>query len=293
MRLMVITAGMGLALACVSAESVEAQTPSWTVDLPGPATPATSASTVSDLLIQLNHRMDFLAPGEDVGPVFDSAISFSDPAETGSPRAVMRRDVWFDNLDFVDRLSLRTEGAVRRADGAPVPLNPRDPAALEPEHYDLSYSRGWPATLGYTPSGLEVTLTPHAGVGLGTLGGSAEAGATLTIGADLDRLVPEGSAAFGQRARWYVYAAGSGRAVGYNFARTRDGDFARSGVSHDSGSFMGDASLGVAYRRGGLQGSLGLVYRELGPSDVRMGDGVDNDVSEGLVAFQLSIRPRW
>ena len=103
--------------------------------------------------------------------------------------------------------------------------------------------------------------------------------------------MPEGERAFGERPRWYVYAAGSGRAVGYNWARTRDGDFARSGVSHDSGSFLGDASLGVAMRRGAMQSSFGLVYREMGVENWRAGSGVDTDVSEGLVAFQLSIKP--
>ena len=118
-----------------------------------------------------------------------------------------------------------------------------------------------------------------------------EAGATLRIGRDLDRLVPEGEDAFGQRARWYVYAAGSGRAVGYNWARNRDGGYARSGVSHDSGAFLGDASLGVALRRGAVQSSIGLVYREIEAEGLRAGPGVDTDVSEGLIAFQLSIKP--
>ena len=37
----------------------------------------------------------------------------------------------------------------------------------------------------------------------------------------------------GERARWYLYAAGSGRAVGYNWARNRDGDFAFGGAGRD------------------------------------------------------------
>jgi len=70
-------------------------------------------------------------------------------------------------------------------------------------------------------------------VGVGSRGGSTEAGATLRIGPDLDRLVPEGEEAFGQRPRWYLYAAGSGRAVGYNWARNRQGDYAGSGMRQD------------------------------------------------------------
>jgi len=180
---------------------------------------------------------------------------------------------------------------VRRIDGSPLPPGPLDPAAYEAEHYDLTYTRGWTEILGRTASGLDVALTPHVGVGVGSRGGTTEAGATLRIGPDLDQLVPEGEEAFGQRPRWYLYAAGSGRAVGYNWARNRDGEFARSGVSHDSGVFMGDASLGVAMRRGPVQSSIGLVYREIGVEGLRAGQGIDTDVSEGVIAFQLSIKP--
>ena len=80
--------------------------------------------------------------------------------------------------------------------------------------------------------------------------------------------------------------------MGYNFARTRDGDFARSGMSHDSGAFLGDASVGVAYRRGALQSTFGVVYREIEANGIRAYNGINTDVSEGLVAFQLTIRPR-
>jgi hypothetical protein len=57
------------------------------------------------------------------------------------------------------------------------------------------------------------------------------------------------------------------------------------------GVFMGDASLGLAMRRGPVQSSFGLIYRERGPEGVRVGEGVDSDVSEGVIAFQLSIKP--
>ena len=74
-------------------------------------------------------------------------------------------------------------------------------------------------------------------------------------------------------------------------ARTRDGDYARSGYSRDEGAFLGDASIGVAYRRGAMQGSLGVVYREIETEGVNFGPDVDTDVDEGLIAFQFSIRP--
>ena len=214
--------------------------------------------------------------------------------ERGSPWVATSREVWRETDAYTESLRVDSVGTLRRADGGPLPPGAGDAVAVEDERYGLSYRRGWPSTLGYTASGLEVTLTPHAGVGLTPLGPVAEAGATLSIGSDVDRMVPEGQEVFGDRARWYLFAAGSGRAVGYNFARTRDGNYARSGYSHDSGSFLGDASIGVAYRRGDVHSSVGLVYREIEPGGMRdMSDGIEADVTEGMVAFQFSIKPDW
>ena len=197
-------------------------------------------------------------------------------------------EVHYAGRGFNDRLRLTA-----RSRFSTDALN--QPWTLQPDaadqDLDVSYRRDWVAATGRTASGLEVSLTPHAG--LGTQDGSplAEAGATLRIGQGLDRLVSNGREAFGERPRWYVYAAGSKRAVGYNFARTRDGDYARSGVSHDSGAYIGDASIGVAYRKGPIHTSFGLAYREIEAKGLRSYQGLTTDVDEGLVAFQLSIRP--
>ena len=292
MRMTVVSVGVLAAVTCavpafaaVSPTAAQAAEPDpWQVT-------RARAATVSDLLTRLDRDARFASterPGVDPG---EGWSGYAPPRERGSPWAASSRDVWFENDAFDDRLRLRTEGPVRRVDGSPLPPGPLDRAAYETEHYDLTYTRGWTETLGQTASGLDVTLTPHVGVGVGSRGGTTEAGATLRIGENLDRLVPDGGEAFGQRPRWYLYAAGSGRAVGYNFARTRDGDFARSGVSHDSGAFLGDASLGLAMRRGPVQGSVALVYREIEVEELSRTSGVDNDVSEGLIAFQLSIKP--
>ena len=202
-------------------------------------------------------------------------------------------DIWREGAHHQDRLRLTTRGQMVRADGAPVPFSAADQSRFEPIAYDVRYTRGWSSGPVETQSGLQMDFTPHAGVGMGTEGGSVEAGATFRIGNDLERLVPEGQDAFGERARWYIFAAGSGRAVGYNFARSADGDFRRSGMSHDSGAFLGDASLGVAWRKGDIQGSFGLVYREVEAEGLYTGPEVDNEVDEGLIAFQLSIKPEW
>jgi hypothetical protein len=296
MRMAVVAIGVLAAVACVApAHALESYLETLPETQLAPSNPWAVASerpaTVSDLLARVDRDARSAGPDRpDFGPQ-EGRTSYSPARDRASPWAASSRDVWFENDSFDDRLRLRTEGPVRRVDGSPLPPGPLDPAAYEAEHYDLTYTRGWTGILGQTASGLDVILTPHVGIGVGSRGGSTEAGATLRIGPDLDRLVPEGEDAFGDRPRWYLYAAGSGRAVGYNWARNRDGDFARSGVTHDSGVFMGDASLGVAMRRGPVQSSIGLIYREMGVEGVHLGHGVDTDVSEGVFAFQLSIKP--
>jgi len=287
MRLTAFCAGVVTAAACTAPafamSSQQAVADPWKVERERP-------TTVSDLLTRLDRDARFDA-GEAPLPAAGRWSNYDPARDRASTWAASNSDIWYEGDAYRDRLRLRTEGRVRRADGSPLPPGPLDPAAYEAEHYDLTFTRGWTESLGQTENGLDVTLTPHIGVGMGSRGQVTEAGATLRIGRDLDRLVPEGEEAFGERARWYVYAAGSGRAVGYNWARNRDGDFARSGVSHDSGAFLGDASLGVAMRRGAVHSSIGLVYREIEAEGLRAGNGVDTDVSEGLIAFQLSIKP--
>ena len=242
---------------------------------------------------QLNHQ-GFRVDTTDAR--FGAPIDLPSAFEAGDRSGLAvttRRDVWLDRNGSADRLTLETAGRLRRADGAPLPVTPMDAAEMDPEAYDVRYVRGFTAARGRTASGLEVSLTPHAGFGVGSEGGSAGAGATLKIGEGLERLAPGGHGRVGQRPRWYLYAAGSGRAVGYNFARTRDGDYARSGYTNDRGSFLGDASIGVAYRRGDVHTSLGVVYREIDAGKGLRGmSGLDTDVDEGLIAFQLSIKPR-
>ncbi|KQY95065.1 hypothetical protein ASD25_17260 [Brevundimonas sp. Root1423] len=283
-----VLATVALAAPALATESQD--TPTARSDLSDPWKVAVERPTnVADLLTRLDRDARYAA--DRAWEAADGWAGYAPDRDRSSQWAASSRDVWFETERFDDRLRLRTEGPLRRLDGSPLPPGPLDPATLDAEHYDLTYIRGWTETLGQTASGLDVTLTPHLGVGVGSRGGTTEAGATLRIGRGLEKLVPDGGDAFGERPRWYLYAAGSGRAVGYNFARNRDGDFARSGVSQDSGNFLGDASLGVAMRRGPVHSSLSVVYREIETEGLRAGHGVDTDVSEGLIAFQLSIKP--
>lgn len=280
MRLRAWIAGCGGVLAGAAAGLSPVQAQTWAPDAWRDAASET---------LKLDAQAPFTARADAAfGPAVELTADFR-PA--GAAEATDRRDVWLEHEGFTDRVSLSTRGRLRRADGAPLPVTPMDEAELDRTGYDVRYVRGWSGARTRTASGLEVSLTPHAGIGLGSRGGSAEAGATLRVGSGLKKLMPDGDKVFGERSRWFVYAAGSGRAVGYNFARTRDGDYARSGYSRDEGAFLGDASIGVAYRRGAMQGSLGVVYREIETEGVNFGPDVDTDVDEGLIAFQFSIRP--
>ena len=269
-------------MAPASAQTSVAQT--WTTE------PATTTSITSRL--NTSRALETAVGDAPFVPALAPLVALTASARSNPFAASTTRDVWIEGDGHADRFRVRARGELRRADGAPLPVSPLDGGLFQAEGYDVSYARGWPVARAYTPSGLEVSLTPHAGIGVGDRGGLAEAGATLKIGKGVNGMVREGHEAFGQRARWYIYAAGSGTAVGYNFARNRDGDYARSGVSRDSGTFLGDASVGVALRRGDLQGSFGLVYREI-EAEGMTGHGIDKDVTEGLVAFQFSIKPQW
>lgn len=253
------------------------------------AAPGGEAVRFEDASARLDSRLPFSAEPD---AAFGAPVEFNDVSRLNIDRGRLRQEAWFAGDGFTDRLRVVTTGELRRADGSPLPPRALDPVAFSGESYDVTYTRGWTAAKARTASGLEVSLTPHAGFGVGSDGPSAEAGATLRIGENLDRLAPNGDEAFGERARWYLYAAGSKRAVGYNFARTRDGEFAGSGVTQDAGAYLGDASIGVAYRRGALQSSFGVVYREIEAKGLRGYQGIRTDVAEGMVAFQLTIRPQ-
>lgn len=194
----------------------------------------------------------------------------------------------FAHNRFTERLTLRSTAPVEAPESSPY----HGPMPWADGQTDVAYQRDWHPAYGRTASGLEVSLTPHTGVRYNTLGTSAEAGATLRIGQNIRDFAQDGEEAFGNRPRWYVFAAGSKRAVGYNLTRGRDGDLDRAGISHDEGGTFGDAAIGVAYRRGMIQSSIGIVYRENETKGLRSFEGIKTDVDEGILAFQFSIRPR-
>ena len=205
-------------------------------------------------------------------------------SQTDGLVAAEQRGVWRRQQDgSLEQIRIRSA-----SEPSPLPEGSIERARFESSQRDISYIRAWPLVSGEAGE-VQVELTPHAGVGVNALGGTAEAGATIRVG----RLeVADGEHAFAEdQGRWYLFAAGTGTAVGLNWARGMDG-WNRQ-VSHDSGSFIGDAQVGVAWRRGDTQTSFGYVRREVTAEGVTGGSGIDRDATEGFVAVQFSIRPSW
>ena len=182
--------------------------------------------------------------------------------------------------------------SLRRSIPLDTPLALSRPDTREGD-LSVAWRHSWTAIHETSETGLEMSVSPHAGIDWDREGSTPVAGATLRVGRGLDRLAPDGDAVFGQKARWYLFASGSKRAVGYNFTRDREGGFSNEGLSRDLGqSAMGDAAIGVAWRRGPIQSTVGIAYREVEIDGLRGYGGRKTDVDEGVFAFQLSIRPQ-
>lgn len=178
-----------------------------------------------------------------------------------------------------------------------APLILARPDAYETQDVDVTVTRGWPAAVKLGTGKYALDVTPHAGLGFGGSGGSAEAGATVRLGKNMkgrvtDALgVHDGDETFGQRGRWYIFAAASGRAVGLNMLRGQNGDWSRAGLTQDTTSrLIGDSQAGVAWRRGPMQASLGYIHRAIKAKDGIMGLASQKD---DVVALSFSLKPRW
>lgn len=238
-----------------------------------PGTASTSVDPISRLI-----ERETYAPGAGLVRWTSSQVQLS-PASGDGP---------------VDTLRISIGGALRTPGGAPLNLAR---APYEADAYEVAITRDWPAAFAFDTKSFGVDLTPHAGVGVTNMGGSAEAGATLRLSQrDSDtkrRLRALGvgdGATFGDRGRWYLFAAASGRAVGLNMLHGETG-WDRAGWTTDATStLIGDAQVGVGWRRGSVQTSLGYIHREVKGQNTLWGIGAKPD---SMVAFSFSIRPHF
>ena len=100
------------------------------------------------------------------------------------------------------------------------------------------------------------------------------------------------SSSFGGQARWYLFAAASGKAVGLNLLNS-GWDWRRAGITQDSAdALIGDAQAGFGWRKGSMSADLGYVHREV---KIRQGSeglmGAD-DRSDDRVALSFSIKQK-
>ncbi|MDP3175286.1 MAG: DUF2219 family protein [Phenylobacterium sp.] len=194
----------------------------------------------------------------------------------------------------IDSVRVSVGGVLRSPGGLPLNL---DRADFDARVYEVSVVRDWPGAWRVGAGDYDLDVSPHAGVGVSNLGGQAEAGAVVRLGKGLDDDVAQrlgdigvrDGASFGDHGRWYLFAAASGRAVGLNMLRSDDG-WDRAGWSTDpSSALIGDAHVGIGYRRGAMQTSLGYVHREVKGQHMIFGQETRDD---SMVAFSLSIKPR-
>lgn len=193
----------------------------------------------------------------------------------------------------VDSVRVNIGGVLRTPGG--LPLNP-ERGLFDPASVDVTLIRSWPKAVSFESDRFAVDLEPHAGVGVSNFGGQAEGGAMLTLSTSReDRAVQRLKAMgigegrrFGSAGRWYLFAAADGRAVGLNMLHGDQG-WNRAGWTTDStGALVGDAQVGVGWRKGDMQSSFGVIHREVKGQHMIWGQGTRDDT---VAAFSFSIRP--
>jgi len=191
-------------------------------------------------------------------------------------------------------------GGVARGPGGVVTARPDALMAPDARAFDVSFTRGWPAAWSLQAGRYAIDVSPHAGVGFSDTGGSAEAGALVRLGQDLqDRVTRrlgfrtgEASTADG-RGSWFLFAAASGRAVGVNMTPSAEGGLPRPGWSNEPvTTLVSDAQAGLGWRRGDLQASIGYVHRDVKNQTVLTTGAGPANYHDSMVAFSFTITPR-
>lgn len=130
----------------------------------------------------------------------------------------------------------------------------------------------------------EVPARTEVALALAPQAGPAKA-AAASLEQKLDRLATRLGAAedFGQKPRWFVFAASDNQAVGLNMLRGRKGELKRAGFTAEKVAAIGDAQVGVGWRKGPFQAALSFIDRKI--------SAFGEDANERFLAFTVSIKP--
>lgn len=129
--------------------------------------------------------------------------------------------------------------------------------------YDLDYTYTGPGLVRMNSGRYSLDVRPQWGFGVSSFNGSStHAGAVVRFGRDLtDDVIDAYSQRSGEarrKDRWFVYAGASGKAFGWNVLPGLDG---RRDLSfEETGSFVGTAQAGLAWRAGDLTAALGYAH---------------------------------
>lgn len=270
-------AGLQIVLCCGAAGAVHAQ--SHPLTLP----PITSSSA----LLPSGAVSPALAPTDSLSAVLEQAS----PAGDAAPVRWRSAQVPLSQTTRL-RVSLTDPVTAPGASGAQLAR-----AAANTQDYEVSLVRDWPGAVSVKSGKTQLNVSPHAAVGVTPKGGLAEAGARVElskrvddeVAAHLNAMGVEDGRVFGDKGRWYLFAAASGRAVGMNMLHSSSG-WDRAGWSTDeSSTLVGDAQVGVGWRKGPMQTSLGLLHREAKAQHAYFGYQSEADT---LVAFSFAVRPQ-
>jgi hypothetical protein len=157
--------------------------------------------------------------------------------------------------------------------------------------------------LSLTGGGYEFAFVPQGGVGAPGSVSSAQAGAMVRVGTDIQDQVMTGlnklgmhtvsSASIEDHSRLYLFAAYSGREVGFNIGRGPQGGIHSLGWSAEGAStLVSDAQAGFGWRSGVMQASVGYVHRDVNSNDAGFGNVGMQKLSDNMVAFTFSLHGR-
>jgi hypothetical protein len=216
--------------------------------------PAATASEIAlaDAVFATPQRAAAAAPA--AAPADPSGV-WSLESAPGDPQGKASRVLIRQHGGVIDTTRFSFDGSsLVPAIGHAVPLaNP----SIEPRQVvDVSYTRAWPSVVKIPAGPYALDITPHAGVGFGDYGNSAEAGATIGFrpGRALDRL----SSKHGE---WYVFASASGRSVGLNMIDPTGGPSTLPTAWYAEGATarVNSVQAGVGWRHGRVDAMLGYV----------------------------------